>query len=494
MTLTGRLNLFFLAALALVLAGFSATVYGLASVHMYGQADERLESALNTLGAAAEVGRDSVEWEPSERSLRVGPRQVGDQPVWGVTDEAGRPVDRSPQPEAEDILGEAASHLREAPDDVRRVRWQGGRWQAGQRWLRPDPSAALEPNPGDATAKRHAALLITAAVPLEPIRATLRQLAAALAGTSAAVLFVAALLGRAVCRRALSPLRRMAEAARAMGPADAEGRLAVPLADDELADLGQSFNGLLDRLRESHERQRRFTGDASHQLRTPLTVILGQVEVALRRDRPADEYRRTLETVHARAGHLQRIVDALLFLARADGEAASPVREQLNLSTWLPRHLESWAGHPRRGDLRAEVNGEPAEVQAHPVLLGELVNVLLDNACRYSRPGTPVTAGVACENGDVWVEIADEGPGINEADLVRIFEPFVSLAGGGVGLGLSIARRLAEVMGGSLSASSAPGRGSRFRLTLPAAGRHRGGDVTAADGNELTARAVGTAQ
>jgi signal transduction histidine kinase len=481
MTLTGRLNLFFLAALAVVLAGFSATVYGLASAHLYGQADERLESALNTLGAAAEVGRDSVEWEPSERSLRVAPQQVGNQLVWGVTDEAGRPVDRSRQPEAEDVLGEAAARLREAPDDVRRVRWQGGRWQAGRRWLRPDPSAAQDPNPGDVAGKRHAALLITVAVPLEPIRVTLRQLAAALAGTSAAVLLIAALLGRAVCRRALSPLRRMAEAARAMGPADAEGRLAVPPAADELADLGQSFNDLLDRLRESHERQRRFTGDASHQLRTPLAVILGQVEVALRRDRPADEYRRTLETVHAKASHLQRIIDALLFLARADGEAAAPVREQLELSTWLPRHLETWAGHPRRDDLRADVNGEPAEVEAHPVLLGELVNVLLDNACRYSRPGTPVTAGVACKNGDVHVEVTDEGPGINDADLARVFEPFVSLAGGGVGLGLSIARRLAEVMGGSLSASSVPGRGCRFRLTLPAAGGHRAGTVDNSD-------------
>jgi signal transduction histidine kinase len=303
---------------------------------------------------------------------------------------------------------------------------------------------------------------------LEPVRATLRQLAATLAGTSVAVLLAAAIVGRAACRRALRPLRRMAETARAMGPGDPDRRLAVPPVADELADLGHSFNGLLDRLREAAERQKRFTGDASHQLRTPLTVILGQVEVALRRDRPAEEYRRVLATVQAKAGHLQRIIDALLFLARADGEAKAPIRERLDLNAWLPQHLESWAGHARYDDLRAEAGGEAAEAEVHPVLLGELVNVLLDNACRYSRPGTPVMARLVRGNGTVGLEVVDEGSGIAAADLDRVFAPFVSSPGGGVGLGLSIARRLADALGGVLNIDSTPGRGSRFSLTLPA--------------------------
>jgi two-component system OmpR family sensor kinase len=469
MTLAGRLTLFFLAALAVVLAGFSATVYGLASAHLHGQAEERLDAALNTLAAAAEINRFGVEWEPAERSLRIGPQQLGDHLViWLVTDETGRLIDRSPQPDAGALLAETAVERRSSTDDVRRLTWRDGGWLAGLRWVRPD-SAAPDRWPADAPATLHHALILTAAVPLEPVRATLRWLAATMAGTSAVVLALATMLGRAACRRALSPLRRMAEAARTMGPADADGRLAVPPAADELADLGHSFNGLLDRLRESAERQKRFTGDASHQLRTPLAVILGQVEVALRRDRPADEYRRVLETVHAKAGHLQRIIDALLFLARADGEAAAPVRDRLDLSSWLPRHLESWAGHPRYGDLRADVTGGSAEVEAHPVLLGELVNVLLDNACRYSRPGTPVTAAAIRDDGGVRLEVADEGPGIAAAELARVFEPFVTSAGGGVGLGLSIARRLADVMGGTLRASSVPGRGSRFSVTFPVA-------------------------
>jgi signal transduction histidine kinase len=293
-------------------------------------------------------------------------------------------------------------------------------------------------------------------------------LATTLVLTSAAVLLAAALAGRWVCQRALRPLRRMSEDARSMNAGDAVNRLVAPATADELGDLGRSFNDLLDRLRESYERQQRFTGDASHQLRTPLAVILGQVEVALRRDRPADEYRRVLETVHAKSGHLQRIVEALLFLARADGESKAPSRERIDLNAWLPEHLETWSGHARHADLRAELGDRPAVVEVHPVLLGELVNVLLDNACRYSAAGTAIVLRVENRNGEIALEVIDEGAGIAAADLPRIFEPFVG-SGGGTGLGLSIARRLADVLGGTLRVNSTPGKGSRFTLALPAA-------------------------
>src|SRR5437868_10416144 len=145
----------------------------------------------------------------------------------------------------------------------------------------------------------------------------------------------------------------MAAAARTMATVDLSQRLKHTANGDELDDLGHSFNGLLDRLQESFERQRRFTGDASHQLRTPLTAILGQLEVALRRPRTADEYRQALATVHDRAGHLRRIVESLLFLARADADARLPERERVDLADWLPEHLRTCSEHPRFGDIVA---------------------------------------------------------------------------------------------------------------------------------------------
>src|SRR5262249_7637251 len=152
----------------------------------------------------------------------------------------------------------------------------------------------------------------------------LRRLGWTLAGLSLAVWLVAAGLGRRLCRRALAPVAQMAGAARSIPATEPGQRLPVAATADELGDLGRAFNRLLDRLQEAFERQRRFTGEASHQLRTPLAVLLGQAEVALRRDRPPEEYRRVLTVIAEQAGRLHRLVEMLLFLARADAEAAVP--------------------------------------------------------------------------------------------------------------------------------------------------------------------------
>jgi heavy metal sensor kinase len=478
-TLTTRLSLFFLGALGVVLAGFSVGLYLLADAHLHRQVDERLEAALHTLVAAVEVRPDCVEWEPEQRSLSFGPGPLGDQVYWLVRDEQGQTVNRSPQAAAEGLLSAAAAMLHESPRTPRRLDWQGQKWRVTERWLRPSsadpPPPQRSPSHGPRTGK-FSALAITVGLPLEPVRATLRMLAAVLTGLSSAVFLLALVLGRVVCRRALAPVTRMAAAARAMGAADFGQRLPTAAADDELADLGRSFNGLLDRLEESYERQRRFTGEASHQLRTPLAALLGQVEVALRRERPPEEYRRALASVQQQAQHLRRIVEMLLFLARADGEARLPERERLDLAAWLPDHLRTWADHPRAADLHVE-GGEagPLWVEAPSPLLAELVNNLLDNACKYSRPGTPVRVRLAREKGAAVLAVEDEGCGIAPEDRPHLSRPFFRseqarrLGVAGVGLGLAIAARLAEALGGAITVDSAAGRGSCFHVSLPAA-------------------------
>jgi signal transduction histidine kinase len=305
---------------------------------------------------------------------------------------------------------------------------------------------------------------------------TLNRLATVLAGLSFAVLMFALVAGRAICRRALGPVARMAAAARSMGAADFGERLPLTPVNDELADLGKSFNGLLDRLHESFERQRRFTGDASHQLRTPLAAILGQADVALRRDRPAEDYRQALAAVRQQASHLTRIVEALLFLARMEAEAGPPAAERLDLAAWAPEHLKSWAGNPRAGDFHIDGPGEGfAWVQVPPALLGELVNNLLDNALKYSERGTPVSVRLRREAGFVTLEVEDRGCGIDPSDLSGLFRPFFRSADArrrgipGVGLGLAVTARLAKAFGGDISVTSEPGRGSTFQVRLPLA-------------------------
>jgi signal transduction histidine kinase len=468
--------LFFLIALALVLAGFSVALYVLARVHLHRQATQRLDAALGALTAAVEVNPEGLEWEPAQRHLELAPGTLGGQVVWLVSDDSGQVVDRSVPAGDGDFLAEAAAHLRAEQRPAGRLNWQGGRWQFKQQWLAAAGPVASPPPSRNDPARKHPALAITVGTSLEPVRATLQRLCVVLSGLSLGVWLFALVLGRALCRRALVPVRHMADCARTMGDADLGRRLPVQSTGDELHELGQAFNGLLDRLEESFERQRRFTGDASHQLRTPLAAMIGQVEVALRRDRPAEEYRRVLACVQEQAGRLRRIVESLLFLARADAEAELPAGDRVDLTQWLPAHVRSWAHHPRFGDLVVATDGPgPVGAQVHPVLLGELVNILLDNACKHSPPGRPVTIRLQHGGKGIELSVRDEGPGIDEADVPHLFRPFFRSAQAhrsgveGLGLGLAIARRLADALGATLTVNSRLGHGSCFTLRLPPA-------------------------
>jgi signal transduction histidine kinase len=259
---------------------------------------------------------------------------------------------------------------------------------------------------------------------------------------------------------------------------DLSRRLPTSTSGDELEMLGHSFNSLLDRLQESFERQRRFTGDASHQLRTPIASILGQADVALRRTRSTEDYERTLKTVRQQATHLQSIVESLLFLARADSEGRVDRFDLVEASTVLDDLQKSWAEHIRSSDLQIQctITGSKS-LRVQPVLFAELINILINNACKFSEPGTPIVIQLLEEGQSLIFEIRDQGIGISESDLGQVFRPFfrsretIQRGIEGTGLGLSIALRLALAMGGTLSVKSRPGQGSCFSLRLPISDR-----------------------
>ena len=308
----------------------------------------------------------------------------------------------------------------------------------------------------------------------EPVEAEIRWLAAILPLISLGLWALAAAIGRHFARRALAPLARMAESARSM-PFD-DGRLPSPGTHDELEDFARSFNALLDRLYVALERQRQFTGHASHQLRTPLAALIAAIDVARRRPRTAEELEGVLDRLRDDAARLWRVVEALLFLARSDAEAGLPDLERLDLAAWATDHLRTWSGHERAADLR--INGHAAEplwVRAHRPLLGQLLDSLLENASKYSGPGTPIVIDAWSETDAIALAVEDHGCGIQAQDLPRVFEPFYRaesarrLGRAGVGLGLAIARRIAETHGGTIAAESESGHGSRFVVRLPQA-------------------------
>jgi heavy metal sensor kinase len=483
MSLATRLSGFFLAAVALLLAAVSVTLFLLAGLHLQRDMDERMTMGLDALLQSVSIDSDEVEWTPGARPTIPG-EHPGDDPLrWAVYNDRGRVVDRCWKLNNEDLakIGAMApefGHIHTQFLDSKGESWRlvVRRISASQASDEDQQGSRASAGHDAATVRgRHiASLILAAGTAAAPIEAELRSLAWTLAGVSTIIWLLAATVVRRLIRGALRPMTRMAEAACSMTATDREQSLPIPGTGDELDALAGSFNGLLERLHEEVERQKQFTGDASHQLRTPLTVLLGQVEVALRRDRPAEEYRRALADVHEEAVRLRQIVESLLFLARAESEAGRPDLQPLELAPFVCAHLRKWAVHDRAGDLRADLEpGAKAWVYAHPPLLGQLLDNLLENAAKYGAPGTPIEVRLWRAGDHIALAVQDRGMGLSADDHAHLFEPFYRSAEArgrgypGVGLGLAMVRRIATLFGGTIEVASEPGRGSTFTLRLP---------------------------
>lgn len=470
MTLTNRLTLFYLVTLGIVLAAFAGSAYGLMSTILFRQLAERSTGTLDTLVAAAEIEEDGLDWEPHSRKLQLS--GDSEESIWAVFDETGKRVDGTKNPVHS--LDEYAVPELDMEQSRIEVAWGGQPWWVIRRTMHHPKPETVGPA-GDPEKIRFRTLVFVTAWPVAPLYKTLRTLLWCVMGVSTVVWLAAAGAGRWLSRRALAPVTRMADAVRGITVNDLDERLPLPHPRDELHELAASFNGLLTRLQESFERQKRFTGEASHQLRTPLSGMLGQIEVALRREREPKDYRHTLGTVHAQAERLRGIVEALLFLARADAEAGRPSPEPLELTRWLNEHLQVWDTNPRKVDLLVDAQlAEPLWVSVHQVLLEQSVDNLIDNACKYSAAGTPIVLSLARTGQSAVLTVEDHGCGIAEEDLKHVFEPFFRSAEarrrgiGGVGLGLAVTARTVAAFGGRIEAHSQPGEGSRFSICLPA--------------------------
>jgi two-component system, OmpR family, sensor kinase len=485
MSLTRRFTVLCLAVLSVELLVFSTAVYVSARIYLDRQARERVEAALAVLAAAAEIHPKGVEWEPQERDLPLGQETGPDRLRWLVFDDRGRRVDHSRNWTEAELASEGADQTPTSEMTDRVVDHLKKTWLVFRRRVLPDVPPGLgsgatrhevapaESSPGEVL---HPYLMIVVHAPINPREAMLANLAAFLVAVSVGSWLLAALFCRRLSRRALAPLTRMVESARGLDAVDPGWHVEEPGTGDELDELGRAFNDLLARLQMAFHRQRRFSDDASHQLRTPLTVLTGQMEVALRQDRSAEEYRRALTAALARGVQLRQIVEALLFLGRASADAALPDVEPLELNRWIADHLSERHRGISPGEVvqHAPADG-PLWVSLHSGLLAQLIDNLLDNACKYGRPDSTVRIESRREGDLALLVVEDTGQGIAEEDLPRIFEPFfrskrVRRQGiPGVGLGLSVVERIAVAFGGAVTVESKVGSGSRFEIRLPAA-------------------------
>ncbi len=277
--------------------------------------------------------------------------------------------------------------------------------------------------------------------------------------------------GNAIVREGLRPLHRMADIASEIEAKDLSRRIGAPRTRDELGRLAEAFDRMLDRLQSSFIRERRFTSDASHELRAPLAVLRASADYALLRERNPAEYRRALETILAEADALEAVTRDLLAIARAENtiSRSEPVDVARSAAGAADR-MSVLATARRIAIERAITPGTMAAGDA--AAFSRVAVALLHNALKFAREGGRVEIRVAQENGFAVFEVADDGPGFTPQALRHATERFwrddtSRTRGHGTGLGLAIAHASVAAMGGSLALANRDGGGAQVSVRLP---------------------------
>jgi two-component system, OmpR family, sensor kinase len=285
------------------------------------------------------------------------------------------------------------------------------------------------------------------------------------AGVSLAVLLIASGLAWVIAGRVLAPLRTLRTTAQAITESDLTRRLEVH-GDDEIAELGRTFNAMLDRLEGAFAAQRAFVSDAGHELRTPITIVRGHLE--LLGDDPA-EREETVALVTDELDRMARIVDDLLLLAKAEQpDFLQPGPLDLDV---LTDELYAKAQALAARDWRLAGNGA-GRLIADRQRLTQAVMQLAQNAVQHTEPGDFIALGSSYAPRTVRLWVADSGPGVPEGERDRIFDRFHRANDGGrrsdgAGLGLAIVRAIADAHGGRVELDTRPGRGATFTLIIP---------------------------
>ncbi len=474
-----RLTLWYTAILVLILVVFSAIVYvGLTRSLMAALDDHLRREAAQVIGEIKFETDDEADDEAdeedddasssSEYKKEVDGRQVELDYVpeegvfWRVFDERGRPLFDP---------GHFAGASPETTLDLDRVHFDYGSLADGTSIRLYTAPFVLE---------RQGTGIVQVAESYGHIQDVQTQLLFLLALSIPFVLLVTSAGGWFLASRALAPIDRITRSARQISAVDLHQRLNLDLPNDEVGRLAATFDGMLARLEAAFERQKRFIADASHEMRTPLTILKGDVEVALNRPRSAAEYQETLHMINQTADRLTALVEELFLLARADNQQVPLRAEPLDLSRLLTRQVAHLQGRAEAKAISLRLEAPSAlPLTGDPDKLTRLFLNLIDNAIKYSNTGDSITVAAAVQNGHIRVTVADTGPGIAADHLQYLFERFYRVDkaharqeaqtddSSGAGLGLSIAQWLAQVHGGCIDVESELGRGTTFTVWLP---------------------------
>jgi len=317
---------------------------------------------------------------------------------------------------------------------------------------------------------------IHAAVPTEPFDRALDHFRDIERETVPLLVVVASLLGFWLSGRSLAPVKRIIDTAEHIGVDSLSQRLEVPRPRDELRRLTEALNAMLERIDASFKRISQFTADASHDLRTPVTVIRTVAEVTLRKPRTNAQYTEALAKILRTSEETTSLLENLLTLARADAGSMGMELRAIDLDIHVRKAQERailLAGG-KSLDVELRTPGGPVWVRADAIAIDRLLLILLDNAIKYTPEGGFCEIELLAAADEIQILIRDSGIGISEHELSLIFERSYrtdsarSRETGGAGLGLAIARWIAEMHGGTITAESQVGTGSLFRVCLPA--------------------------
>jgi len=302
----------------------------------------------------------------------------------------------------------------------------------------------------------------------------MREVLGAIGVAAPAAVLIALAGGYFLARQALAPVTAISRLAASIGGGnDLHARLELDLPEDEIGQLAATFNGMLGRVEAAFKRQRRFAGDAAHELRTPLALMRGRIDLARARPRTAEEYLAALDGLDSDLVRLSTVVGALLVLARSDAGRLTLDREAFDLVSTVGRIAAQFAQTAAGSGVNLRTDAMPTPFEGDEDLLLQLLVNLVDNALAHIPPGGTVTLGCRADTESIRLWVADTGLGIAPEHQALVFDQFYRVdAGrtrreGGVGLGLSLCRAIAEAHGGSITLDSMIGRGTRIEVRLP---------------------------
>jgi two-component system OmpR family sensor kinase len=331
----------------------------------------------------------------------------------------------------------------------------------------------------------HEGHVLEVAAPLVARNEMVQRLAVVLALLTLAMTGVAWVGGGWLAGRAVRPVHEIIDQAEGLGAGSLDRRLSAWADTREYRRLVEVLNTMLGRIERAFDAQRRFTADASHELRSPLTALRGEMEVALRRERSPDEYRAVLSSSLEEVDRLGDITAKLLILARSDAGALTPQREAVDGAEVVGRIVERLRPMAATAGVEVTLSHAPSvEAVVDAGLLGQAAWNLVENAVKHAPRGTAVQVELrAGRDGGVALEVRDRGPGLGP-EPERVFERFFRAdpartrgeapggpgeVGAGTGLGLAIVRAIARAHGGTVSAANRAGGGARVTLVLAGA-------------------------